>query len=256
MTEHPMFPCAFALATLKAEGLAPSGKDRYAGPGKDCCVCGAPADSHGNPWKRKAVISESFAPAESLADAESPAVCGACAFFAVGRTLQDEIARRGLEVKTWAAMSWRSYSHIFASAGHVIPKKADWRALLLSPPEPPFLAAMTTNGTKNVLYRCTVSESREIFPFYIENAVTWVAPRSLAEVLVDFETAYRAGFGRDAILSGQYGSSSVLKVGIAAWQSLEEPLAAHRAARLPLMRLAHFLAERPQQPTTVKETTP
>ena len=256
MTNGIMLPCAFSLSTIHAEGLVLSVTSRYLGPSARCCVCGAPADAHGNPWKRKAVISESFGPTESLADAESPAVCGAYAFFAVGRTLQDEITRRGLGVKTWAAMSWRSYSHIFTSAEQVIPKKADWRAFLLSSPDPPFLATMTMNGTKNILYRSVVSENREVFPLYIEDAVTWVSPRVLAGVLADFEAAYRAGFGRDAILSGQYGSSSVLKVGIALWRDLEEPLAAHRAARLPLMRLAHFLAERPQQPTTAKETTP
>lgn len=254
MNEYLTIPCAFALSALKAQGLPLTLKESFVGVSAICSVCGVPAASHGTPWKRKAVISESFGPAESFADAESPAVCGACAFFAVGRTFQDEIARRGLDVKTWASMSWRSYSNIFTSAGHCIPKKADWRAFLLSPPEPPFMATMTANGTKNILYRSVVSESREIFPLYIEDAITWVSPKSLSEVLADFETAYRAGFGRDAILSGRYGSSSVLKVGIAAWRDLEEPLARHRAARLPLMRLAHFLAERPQQPTT-QETT-
>jgi hypothetical protein len=253
MISRSLLPCAFALSTLNADGLVPSAKERFAGAGEACCVCGQPADTHGHPWKRKAVISESFGPAESLSDAESPAVCGSCAFFAVGRTFVDEIRRRELPLKTWASMSWRSYSHIFTADTHIVPKKSDWRSFLLSPPEPPFVAAMTSNGTKNILYRSVVSEARDVFPLYIEDTITWVMPKILKRVLADFEAAYVAGFGRDAILRGEYGSSSILKVGIARWRALEKPLSAHRAARLPLMRLAHIIAERPQ-PTTTQET--
>lgn len=237
-------PCAFALRALGAAPLSPSAKETHTGPGR-CRVCGGPGDAHGPAWKAERIVSDSFGPAESLGAPRSPAVCGACAFFAVGRTFQESVRARALPVKLWVNVAWRSYSHIFSAAGHLVPRRQDWRAFLLSPPEPPFLAVMTTAGTKNLLYRATVAEDREVFPLLVEEATVWVDRAALARVLSDFEAALADGLSRDALLSGRHSTSTILKVGRDAWLRHETALAPHRTARLALLRLAHAVASRP-----------
>jgi CRISPR type IV-associated protein Csf1 len=245
--------CAFALEVLGAEALNPSSKQEYSGADR-CCICGGEADRFGKPWARKHAINESYGPLNSFAEPGSPAVCGACAYFAVGRTFADQVTRRGLTVKLWPQASWRSYSHLFSQRdGYVIGNKDAWRAFLANPPEPPFLAVLTTTGKKNILYRSTVAHSRDLFPVLVEEDVTWVERAVFQDVLKDFEAAYTSGFSKDSILSGDYSQAAVLALGIAAWRALEAPLAVHRAQRLPMLRLAHFVATRPQQPNH-KET--
>ena len=240
-------PCAFALGVLGQGGLEPDPRSAHLDPGAPCCICGGRAGEHGTPWIRRRAINDSFGPLDTFAEPESPAVCGACAFFAVGKTFQAEIARRSLDVKLWPQASWRSYSHLFSARdGHVIPRKADWRAFLATPPEPPFLAVLTTAGTKNILYRGTVALDRDLVPVLVDEDTTWVDRRAFAQVLADCEAPYAAGFSKDSILSGGYNQAAVLALGIAAWRDLEAPLAAHRAQRLPLMRLAHFVATKPE----------
>lgn len=237
-------PCGFALLALGAAPLSPADKDSFLG-AAPCRVCGGPADAHGPAWKAERIVADSFGPAESLGAPRSPAVCGACAFFAVGRTFQESVRARGLPVKLWVNAAWRSYGHVFSAAGHMVPRREDWRAFLLSPPEPPFLAVMTTAGTKNLLYRATVAEDRDLFPLLVEEATVWVGRAAFGRVLADFEAALADGLSRDALLSGRHSTSTILKVGKDKWRRHETALAPHRAARLALLRLAHAVASRP-----------
>lgn len=248
-------PCSFALSVLGCGGLEADAKASFQGDAV-CRVCGGDAAAHGTPWRHDRIIEETFAQRSDLTAPDAPAVCGACAFFAVGRTFKAEVARRGLDIKLWASAGWRSYSHVFSGAGHIVPKRADWRSLLLTPPEPPFLAVMTTAGAKNLLFRGTVARDRELFPILVEETTVWVERHAMAEVLADFEAAYAAGLSKDSILTGRYSTSAVLKVGIARWQGLEAPLAVHRAKRLPLMRLAHFASEKTATADDGQEDTP
>ncbi|CAO3460749.1 hypothetical protein [Azospirillum argentinense] len=70
------------------------------------------------------------------------------------------MTERGLPVKLWVNAAWRSYSHLFTLDGHAVAGRGDWRSFLLTPPEPPFLAVMTTAGAKNLIYRGTVGTDR------------------------------------------------------------------------------------------------
>lgn len=261
-------PCGFALGILGTAALDPDARSAHPDPGAPCCICGGRAGEHGTPWIRRKAINDSFGPVDTFEAPESSSVCGACAFFAVGKTFHAEVTGRGpvapqtgglrdrrfASVKLWPQASWRSYSHLFSARdSHVIPRKADWRAFLTVPPEPPFLAIMTTAGTKNILYRGTVALDRDLFPVLVDEDTTWVDRHAFAEVLADFERAYAAGFSKDSLLSGDYNQAAVLAMGIAAWRDLEAPLAAHRAQRLPLMRLAHFVAIRPDTTLNLKE---
>jgi hypothetical protein len=245
--DEDLKPCAFALGVLGSAALEPATKQAFADGSRPCCICGQRSNTHGRPWARKHAINASYGLLDSFAAPDSQAVCGACAFFAVGKTFADQVTGRGLDVKLWPQASWRSYSHMFSSRdGHVIGNKAAWRGFLSDPPAAPFLAILTTTGKKNILYRGTVARGRDLFPVLVEEDVTWVDRLVFAEVLGDFETAYTAGFSKDSILTGDYNQAAVLSVGIARWQSLDAPIAAHRARRSPMLRLAHFVATRPE----------
>lgn len=240
-------PSLFAMKTLGHEVFEPDAKTAWKGASHECCVCGVPGDVAGAPWNRARTLSDSFGPIDSFASPASPVVCGACVFFAVARTFQASVQERQLPIKMWPQASWRSYSHIFTAAGHEIGTKQAWRRFLLAPPEPPFVAVMSTAGTKNLVYRGKLGNDRELFPLRVEEDLVWVDRGQLAAVLADFERAYAAGLSKDSILSGVYSTSAVLKVGRALWHRLEAPLSNHRATRLPLMRLAWLISEKPTQ---------
>jgi len=245
-------PCAFALGVLGAAPHSPSPREAFAG-AAECCICGGPAHAHGPAWKRASIIPDSFGPVELFARHDSPAACGACAFFAVGKTFKEEIARRELPVKTWVNVAWRSYSHVFSAYGHAVPRRDDWRTFLLAPPEPPFLAVMTTAGAKNLIFRGRVATDRRMFPLLVEETCVWVDPDVFGDVLRDFEEARAAGLTRDELLTGRYRSSTLARVGRAAWELHEAAVGGHRARRLQLLRLAHAVAENTNKE---KEPTP
>ena len=235
---------AYAVGCVGGSGLTPEAKDVLEGETGPCALCGGPAAAFGPAWRRERAIKTSFGPTDSFAVGASRAVCGACAHFAAGSTFQRRVADAGLGAKVWPQASWRSYSHIFAEGRHILPKREDWRAFLLSPPEPPFVAVMATSGQKNLVYRAAVAVDRQVFPVQVEEDSVLVDARAFGGVLADFEAAYNDGFPKDALLSGSYSTSTIMRVGKPAWMRREAALAPHRARHLRLLRLAHTVARK------------
>lgn len=164
------------------------------------------------------------------------------------------------------SFNWLYASHLFRPGYHETPSRARWRDILADPPEPPFLLILAINGKKQLIFRGRVSHSREAFWVQADETRVLVRPDRFRECLTAFESLYQAGFSRDSIVSGEYHSGQLMKVGLAAWKELEESIRPWRAAEPGLMLLCHHCAQKPATPepsadaanpvSTPQESTP
>ncbi len=243
-------PTTFAWAAVGLPAWVPPA-DLRGEPG--CCwLCGA--DCTVNVWRRSAVIKKTFTNHNQAKVIASDSLCEACAALSVKETWGNYVAAHPEEeLKTGHAMSWRSYSHVFSETGHASPTRARWRDFLLNPPEPPFLFIITTSGQKHLIFRGRVSFDREYFPLLLEEEIIMVSRALFSSCLVDFEHGYALGFSKDSILSGRYHTAQMMKIGLPVWDEMERKIKPWRSNYSALMRLAHFCAQRPDEPAT--ETT-
>ena len=238
------FPCHFAYRCLAQTAPEPKDADRLLASGT-CAVCGGDAHAFGPARLRRRVLSDSFAPVETLVAPAAEGVCAACFHFASGATFQEAVARMESPVKVWPQVSWRNYSHLFTAAGHVILGRAGIRSLILDPPQPPFMGIVSEAGKKNLVHRAPIAHDRQRFPVLVEEAVVWVEPAIAREIMSDFESALSDGLRRDDLLTGDYAAASIFKVGRHVWAHHEDRMRGHRAARLRLLRLVHASAVGP-----------
>ncbi len=228
----------------------PQRGERY-GPDARCWLCGGPTGGVGWPWKT--AVAETFTNHTLAACPTSQTICQPCAAFASKDAWEAYAARRPeLGLKTGHAMSWRCYSHLFASPDrHECPTRRRWRDILLDPPEPPFLAVVATSGQKHLIFRGRIAENRDAFPVQVEERILWLEREEFVACLAAFEQLYNLGFSKDDILTGRYFPARMLAVGTRAWRAAEDALAPFR--RWPaLLTLTHFVAQRAE----IEEMTP
>ena len=225
------------------------------GPDAVCWLCGGPTEGVG--WPRKSGLAETFCDHNSAERLDSQTVCQAC----VATSSSDGWAQycrahpeRGLWItfpakdgKKPRAFNWLYSSHLFSANAHETPSRARWREILMAPPAPPFLAVMALNGKKQILFRGRVSQSREAFWVQADETRVLVRPAEFAACLADFEALYAAGFSKDSIVSGQYHTGQMAKVGLGAWRRLELAIRPWRERHPGYLILAHHCAQRPAE---------
>lgn len=238
-----MSPTQFAWSCL---GRPPWPPPRPAPEAICCWLCAGPLDQ--DAWRREDALPSTFAQHDDAACKTSPAVCAACAFFAVGATWQAWLAdARAPKVKAWTQASWRSYGHFFrlGPTPHECPSNARWRELLLEPPEPPFLAVLSLTGQKNLIFRAAVAQDRDCYPLQVEEDRAVVRRADLAECVGAVESALAAGLGREEIATGEAHQARILALGIRRWRAIEATLAPWRRRAPMLLGLACRIGTRP-----------
>lgn len=221
------------------------------GPDRTCWLCGGPTDGVGWPWQ--AIIAPTFTNHTLAKAPSSQSVCQPCAYFAGSESWYNHAASHNAAhperppLKAVQPLSWRSYPQLFTAGGVAHPTRAAWRAVLLAPPAPPFLALIPTSGQKHLIFRATVSYSVDDFVVLLEEESLWIHRATFAALLGTFEAMYALGFSKASILSGDYHPAQLLKVGTAVWRPLDVVLRQLRRQLPGLMRLAEQVAQRPQE---------
>jgi len=194
-----------------------------------CWLCGGETDGKGIPTKKG--IKDTFTDHPWARGQGSKSLCSGCAFCLNNRSL-------------------RNYS-ILATAGELChPSRADWREILLDPPEPPFVACLAVSGQKHLSFKAPINLSRETFTIALEEQMVEVAPTKLAVCLEAVENLY-AYFTKDEIMTGRYRQHRIQECGLARWQELETAVESWRGTRL--FELALFVAQKKEKPALIRK---
>lgn len=219
------------------------GAERF-GPDGDCWLCGGPTEGVGWPWRL--AISPTFTNHTLAAAPWSQTVCQACVYMGSGEAWRAYCETRpDREWKAVPPLSWRSYSHVFWPGYHDCPKRGSWRALLLEPPEPPFLLVVAESGQKHIVYRAVVGRSREVFPVQVEEERVLVDRDEFRACVEAFEALLAMGFTRDEVVSGRYSQGRLARADRVLWRAAEAEMDQWRRRRPDYMRLAHMVAHGP-----------
>lgn len=189
-------------------------------PDARCWLCGGITGHRGLPVKK--AIKDTFTNQDMARWPKSKSVCLGCAFC---------LDRREL----------RNYSIIATEKELRHPTRPEIRALLLDPPEPPFVLCIAVSGQKHLHFRAQVAYDRDGFPVQMEETSVCVWRRPLAEWLGAIERLY-ALFSKEEIRTGRYSQNRIKQFGIAEFQEVEAQLAPHRGTRL--FDLAVFVAQK------------
>lgn len=246
MTTGHLTATAVALRCVGKPPPQPDKRTRYTGrEGAECCICAGPANAHGPAFKRQGVVAETFVRPDDMAWEQSDAVCGACVFFITPSTFHGCVEGRLPHVKLWPQASWRSYSHLFADGDHRVMKPSDWRAFLIDPPAPPFVAVVSTNGKKNILHRAEVGFDRACYPVQLDEETVWVWSFIIRDYILLVEEALAAGWTRDEVLAGECSQKTALRMGLVLWYIMRGRIVQKVCEDLNYMRLAVIAAHRP-----------
>lgn len=255
-------PTQFAWSCANAGDFPPpmptrKGAQRY---GKDdvCWLCGG--STHGHGWPRRVALPDTFCDHNGASRLDSDTVCQACAATSSSEGWRQYAAaypERNLwlwfpekEGKKPRSFSWLYQSHIFRPGHHESPDRARWRQVLTDPPQPPFLAIMAINGKKQILFRGRISHGRDAFWVQADEQRILVRPGLFAECLHAFEDLYNHGFSKDSIVSGDYHTGQMAKVGLNKWRKLEEAIRPWREKEPTWMVLAHHCGQRDEKEMT------
>lgn len=208
-----------------------------------CWLCGG--DTGGEGWPLRAAIKPTFTNHNQARDNTSDAVCQPCVAMQDKGTWEAYVkAHPDMKLKTGHAMSWRCYSHLFHLGGHECPDRKRHRAILLDPPEPPFLLVIATSGQKHLIFRSQIAYSREHFPVQLEEETVFIQREMFRRLLLDFESGLNAGIGRDDLLTGKYHPATPKRIGVRDWRALEAKLSPWRRIKPEWMQIAHHVAQR------------
>jgi CRISPR type IV-associated protein Csf1 len=195
-----------------------------------CWLCGGATQYRGQPVKK--AIKETFTNVDMARVPWSTSVCPGCAFCLAQKPL-------------------RNYSILATGDRLTHPTRPEIRALLLDPPEPPFVLCIAVSGQKHLHFRAQVAYDRDGFPVQYEETSVCVWRGTLKEWLALIESLY-AVFSKEEIRSGRYGQNRIRQFGISEFQKVEARLAPHRGTRL--FDLAVFVAQKPEEiPATAPE---
>ncbi len=237
-----LLPTHFAHAVIGAPPWPPP----VAGPDAVCWLCGGP--THGAGWRWADAVQPTFTNHTLARAPASQTLCQPCAYFASGDAYRQYAAahpERGL--KTGHATGWRSYSHLFSRDGHETPTRPRWRAVLLAPPDPPFLACISTSGQKHTIFKGRVSTSAAQCWVLLEEELLLVDTAAVRRVLATVEALLALGFRRDDIARGTYNPAQIHRAGLANWEPLERAMQQHRRRQGPIVPLACYVARREER---------
>lgn len=190
-----------------------------------CWLCGGETGGRGIPTKKG--IKDTFTDHPWARGQGSKSLCAGCTFCLGNRNL-------------------RNYSILATADGLRHPGRADWREILLHPPEPPFVACLAVSGQKHLSFKAPVNLSREVFTVALEEQMVEIVPAKLAACLEAVENLYLY-FTKDEIATGRYSQHRIQECGLARWQELETAVEPWRGTRL--FELALFVAQKQDKPS-------
>jgi CRISPR type IV-associated protein Csf1 len=188
-----------------------------------CWLCGGATQYRGQPVKK--AIKDTFTNQDMARVPWSKSVCPGCAFCLAQKPL-------------------RNYSILATEDRLMHPARPEIRALLLDPPEPPFVLCIAVSGQKHLHFRAQVAYDRDGFPVQMEETSVCVWRGPLREWLALIESLYTV-FSKEEIRTGRYGANRIRQYGLHEFQKLEDRLAPHRGTRL--FDLAVFVAQKPEE---------
>jgi CRISPR type IV-associated protein Csf1 len=188
-----------------------------------CWLCGGTTNYRGVPVKK--AILDTFTDRDKARWPKSKSVCPGCALCL-------------------SHLSLRNYSILATEKELRHPTRPEIRALLLDPPEPPFVLCIAVSGQKHLHFRAQVAYDRDGFPVQMEETSVCVWRGPLREWLALIESLYTV-FSKEEIRTGRYGANRIRQYGLHEFQKLEDRLAPHRGTRL--FDLAVFVAQKPPE---------
>lgn len=206
---YPLTASQFAWACCTAGDYPPPipRKGPHYGPDAVCCLCGG--DTGGVGWHRKDGISSTSTDMPSMACYASQTVCQACVATMQSAGWAQYVAahpERGLkavfdqkEGKAQRQWNWLYSHHLFTWPNHhECPDRARWRDILANPPEPPFLAILTTSGKKQLIFKSRIAHSRDIFSLQFEDEQIPHSPPTAESRAVPLKAATKRPQGPDS----------------------------------------------------------
>lgn len=209
-----------------------------------CWLCGGHVADEG--WLRDDAFPDTFTNVNLARVPASRTVCQPCAAVSRGESWAAYAARRPeLGLVTKHPISWRSYPHAVTADAHEVPSAARWRALLLDPPDPPFVFVIPTSKQKHLLFRATVAGDRDRYPAQLEEETVWIARAGFAACLADAEALLALGATREQVRTGRYHQETIRRAGLAGWRAAEEAFAPWRARQPDWVAVACLVGFRP-----------
>lgn len=134
-----------------------------------------------------------------------------------------------------------------------IPKRAQIRDWLTSPPEPPFTIAVAESGQKHILFLAKEGHSRDRFPVQFEMDSLDIDRAAFVKLLGHYESLLNAGFSKTEVDSGEYRADRLI-FSFDSWQMHDPKIARERYGDKPsrLLQLISFVAIKPEFKQIVK----
>lgn len=189
-------------------------------PDTTCWLCGGDTKGIGLPTKKR--ILDTFTDHSWARGQGSKSLCSGCSFCLSIREM-------------------RNYSILASPAGLRHPSRQDWREILFTPPEPPFVICLAVSGQKHLTFKAPVNYSREIFTVALEEQMIEVRPEQYSKCLKAVEALY-VYFTKEEISAGRYSQNRIRQCGMDHFMKLEEQLTPWRRSRL--FELALYVAQR------------
>ena len=226
---------------------------RY-GTSDTCWLCGGSTDGVG--WVRDVWLTPTFTNHNEAQSPGSDSICQACVAMSIKPTWEAYVSAHPEQgLKTGHAMSWRSYSHVFAEGRHRCPRRPEWRSLLTSPPAPPFLLVLSASGQKHLIFKARVGHDRSWFPLRWENEQIWIKPDALVQAINAVEEGMAIGLARSDMESLQPATHRALKAGVRRTAEAIDGALPHHQQDPRLYALACHVAHKPSH-TTPATTAP
>lgn len=138
-------------------------------------------------------------------------------------------------------IAMRTYSWLATKKELKPLNRPDAREILLNPPEPPFLIVLAISQKKHLIFKGTVSYSREVFPIMLEETPVFIQRSEFAELL-ELVEHFMFGFTKTEIKTGEYNQQRVLKFGVDLWEWFEEQIAPYRG--MSVLDVVDFVAQK------------
>lgn len=197
-----------------------------------CWLCGGKTEGLGLPKKKR--ILDTFTDHAWARGQGSESLCAGCSFCLSMREL-------------------RNYSIFATEKGLLHPGRAEWREILLNPPDPPFVACLAVSGQKHLSFKAPMNYSNDTFFVLLEEQAVEVQPPKLEYILDLVEQLY-AYFTKDEIATGNYSQHRIQRCGVSRWDEMETALSPWRRRRL--FDLALFVAQKREAEEQSREIRP
>jgi hypothetical protein len=233
----------------------PAVRDQIAAHGP-CYWCGEDCDGAASP--QATVCGGSFTDQHAAQVPWSEIVCAACSWCFGGSPPN---TYRNWSAAWSAAWTQAPPDHpkvapLIAAPGVHLQNKADLSAhlsLLLSPPPCDWFVSLADTGQIHTLPYTPMNHG-DGWQIRLERDDIRSDARTFGLLLHDVASAYAAGFGTEAIATGEPHPTALLKAGVATWRRLDAPLQRWRGGAL--MRLALFFIRKDKGDELVRLTQP